>query len=110
MNRSCVEHYRWGVDREGGRLLDGSNMSVVEKRIPPNCGEVWHDHQRSGRGVRTRRGSGELVDSTLRCSYHATVEPALLEQWMAQWRNIIDFDVHQLLSSAEAAERVLSAS
>ena len=34
-------------------------------------------------------------------------DPALLEQWMAQWRDIVDFEVHPVISSAEAAARVL---
>ena len=30
-------------------------------------------------------------------------EPALLEQWMAQWRDLVEFEVLPVLSSAEAA-------
>ncbi len=50
------------------------------------------------------------VDSTLRCCYQVmeTADPTLLEQWMARWRDLVDFEVHQVISSAEAAERVLS--
>ena len=49
------------------------------------------------------------VDSTLRCCYQVmeTADPALLEQWMERWRDLVDFEVHQVISSAEAAERVL---
>ena len=49
------------------------------------------------------------VDSTLRCCYQVmeTADPALLEQWMAHWRDLVDFEVHQVISSAEAAKRVL---
>jgi hypothetical protein len=31
---------------------------------------------------------------------------ALLEQWIAAWKDIIDFEVHPVITSAEAAERV----
>ena len=34
-------------------------------------------------------------------------DPALLEQWMAQWRDLVDFEVHPVVASAEAAARVL---
>ena len=49
------------------------------------------------------------VDSTLRCCYQVmeTVDPMLLEQWMTRWRDLVDFEVHQVISSAEAAERIL---
>jgi len=51
------------------------------------------------------------VDSTLRCCFQVmeTADPALLEQWMGHWRDIVDFEVHQVIGSAEAAERVLAA-
>ncbi len=31
---------------------------------------------------------------------------ALLDQWIANWSDIIDFEVHPVISSKEAAERV----
>ncbi len=34
-------------------------------------------------------------------------DPDLLEQWMANWRDLVEFEVHPVLSSAEAAARVL---
>jgi hypothetical protein len=35
-----------------------------------------------------------------------TEDPALLEAWIAQWSDIVDFDVHPVMTSAEAAERI----
>jgi len=51
------------------------------------------------------------VDSTLQCCYQVmeTGDPTLLDQWMARWRDLVEFEVHQVISSAEAAERVLPA-
>jgi uncharacterized protein DUF3303 len=37
-------------------------------------------------------------------------EPGLLEQWMANWRDLVDFEVHPVISSKEAAERVATGS
>jgi len=31
---------------------------------------------------------------------------ALLDQWMANWRDLIDFEVHPVITSTEAAEKV----
>jgi len=33
-------------------------------------------------------------------------EPALLEEWMANWRDLVDFEVHPVIGSKEAAEQV----
>jgi len=34
-----------------------------------------------------------------------TDDGALLEQWMANWADIVDFEVHPVITSQEAAER-----
>jgi len=35
-----------------------------------------------------------------------TADPALLERWMDAWRDLVEFEVHEVIGSAEAAERV----
>jgi hypothetical protein len=30
----------------------------------------------------------------------------LLDQWMANWRDLVEFEVHQVITSKEAAERI----
>ena len=35
-----------------------------------------------------------------------TDDPALLDQWMANWSDIIDFEVHPVMPSQEAVERI----
>ena len=35
-----------------------------------------------------------------------TADRALLEQWMANWSDIVEFEVHPVISSKEAAERI----
>jgi hypothetical protein len=35
-------------------------------------------------------------------------DPALLEQWMASWRDLVDFEVVPVITSAQAAQRVTS--
>ena len=32
----------------------------------------------------------------------------LLEQWMARWHDLVDFEVHPVIASAEASARVLA--
>ena len=35
-----------------------------------------------------------------------TAERALLDQWIRQWSDIVDFEVHPVISSSEAAQRI----
>ena len=35
-----------------------------------------------------------------------THDPTLLEEWMAKWRDLVDFEVHPVLTSQEAAEKI----
>jgi hypothetical protein len=48
------------------------------------------------------------VDTSLERCYQLmeTDDPRLLDQWIAQWNDIVDFEVNPVISSTEAAERV----
>jgi hypothetical protein len=35
-----------------------------------------------------------------------TDDPLLLQAWMAQWSDLVDFEVHPVVSSKEAAEQI----
>ncbi len=35
-----------------------------------------------------------------------TDDPAHLEQWMANWRDLVDFEVHPVMTSQEAAAKI----
>jgi hypothetical protein len=35
-----------------------------------------------------------------------TEDPALLEAWLAQWRDLVDFEVIPVMTSKEAAEKI----
>jgi hypothetical protein len=35
-----------------------------------------------------------------------TDDPALLEEWMAAWRDLVDFEVYPVVSSKDAADRI----
>jgi hypothetical protein len=35
-----------------------------------------------------------------------TDNPLLLDEWIAHWQDIVDFEIHPVISSAEAAERI----
>lgn len=42
-----AEHYFWGQECEGFRLLAREDLSVIEERIPPGAGEVSHFHAKA---------------------------------------------------------------
>jgi len=48
------------------------------------------------------------VDERLERCYQVmeTDDPALLDQWLAYWSDIVDFEVHPVMTSKEAAERM----
>jgi hypothetical protein len=48
-----------------------------------------------------------VTDDYRRCyQVMETDDAALLEQWMSNWRDIVDFEVIPVLTSAQAAEAV----
>jgi mannose-6-phosphate isomerase-like protein (cupin superfamily) len=47
VNTGNAAHYVWGEVREGWRLLDRADLSVIQERIPPGRGEVRHYHDRA---------------------------------------------------------------
>jgi hypothetical protein len=48
------------------------------------------------------------VDERLERCYQImeTSDPALLDVWMANWRDVVDFEVHPVITSQQAAARV----
>jgi len=48
------------------------------------------------------------VDTTLERCYQVmeTADRLLLDQWIAEWRDLVDFEVYPVITSKEAAERI----
>jgi len=48
------------------------------------------------------------VDETLTTCYQVmeTADRALLDQWMGNWGDLVDFDIHPVITSQEAAQRI----
>lgn len=45
VHRSLARHYSWGEVCDGWHLLEGSDLSVIEERVPPGGGERRHRHR-----------------------------------------------------------------
>ena len=51
--------------------------------------------------------SSWVTDDYTRCyQVMETDDPALLEQWLANWRDIVDFDVFPVVTSAQASQAI----
>ena len=48
------------------------------------------------------------VDQKLECCYQLmeTGDRVLLDEWMANWSDLIDFEVHPVVTSKEAVEKI----
>jgi hypothetical protein len=48
-----------------------------------------------------------VTDQMDRCyQLMETEDRTLLEQWMANWNDLVDFEVHPVISSKDAAEKI----
>jgi len=47
------------------------------------------------------------VDENLATCYQImeTADPALLDEWMRNWKDLVEFEVHPVITSQEAAQR-----
>ena len=50
------------------------------------------------------------VDTDFACCYQLmeTDDPKLLDEWISHWSDIVRFEVHPIITSAEAAQRIAS--
>ena len=48
------------------------------------------------------------VDEELEHCYQLmeTQDPGMLDEWMANWSDLVDFEVHAVVTSKEAAEKI----
>ena len=83
-----IEHYRGGDPapvyarfRERGRLAP-EGVTYVSSWVESTLGRCW-----------------QVME---------TGDRALLDAWMAQWSDLVDFEVHEVLTSPEASARVLA--
>ena len=47
ISRQNAEHYIWGDNCDGWRLINEEDRSIIHERMPPNTSEVRHYHQYS---------------------------------------------------------------
>lgn len=47
ISKKSAEHYNWGQNCDGWRLIDTASLSVIQEHMPPNTEETMHFHQKS---------------------------------------------------------------
>jgi Domain of unknown function (DUF3303) len=109
----------WGQPRPPSRLAhEDAGMSrrtymVIEHFRNGDAKPVYERFRDRGRlapdGLTHVRS---WVDSELQRCYQImeTADPALLDDWMKSWRDLVDFEVHEVITSDEAVARVFSRS
>ena len=66
-SRENAPHYVWGDNCDGWHLLQESNLSVIEERMPPGTSEVRHFHRNAQQfffilsGQATMEANGEEI-------------------------------------------------
>jgi hypothetical protein len=48
------------------------------------------------------------ADLTVCYQVMETADRALLEEWMNRWRDLVEFEIHAVITSAQAAQRAAS--
>lgn len=82
---------------------------VVERFKNKDAAPVYHRFREQGRmAPQGLVYISSWVDQKLeRCfQLMETEDPALLDQWMANWNDVVDFEVYPVLTSQEAADKI----
>lgn len=81
---------------------------VIERFRGGDAGPVYTRFRQHGRLMPSGVSYVDSwVDATLTHCYQLveTADPTLLDRWMDQWRDLIEFDVHEVITSTDAAEQ-----
>jgi hypothetical protein len=84
---------------------------VVEHFKNRDPGPVYHRFRAQGRmAPEGLNYVGSWVDLDLATCYQImeTADRSLLEQWMDKWKDLVEFEVHPVMTSAQAAEQMTS--
>jgi len=84
---------------------------VIERFKNGDAGSVYRRFREQGRmAPQGLTYVSSWVDSKLETCYQVmeTEDRRLLDEWISHWSDIVDFEVHEVMTSAEAAERVHS--
>ena len=83
---------------------------VIEDFKPGKAGDIYRRLEQSGRHMPaglTYVGSW-ITDDLTRCyQVMETNDPALMDEWISNWADLMDFEVIPVISSEQAREKAL---
>jgi uncharacterized protein DUF3303 len=83
---------------------------IIENFRPGKVGAIYRRLEESGRHMPaglTYVGSWITDDLTMCYQVMECRDPALLDEWISHWSDLVDFEVIPVISSDEAKERAL---
>ena len=61
IDKHLVEHYTWGDNCEGWRLMNNNNLSVIQERMPANTTEKLHYHSKAQQFFYILKGTATFI-------------------------------------------------
>jgi mannose-6-phosphate isomerase-like protein (cupin superfamily) len=84
VSKQFAEHYTWGANCDGWRLVDQAGLSVIHERMPPGTAEVRHYHQAARQFFFVLSGSATMelagICHTLQAQQGIEIAPGLRHQ------------------------------
>jgi hypothetical protein len=97
------------AEGDGGLSMPQTLYMVVEHFKNKDAVPVYRRFRDSGRmAPEGLTYVSSWVDEKIECCYQLmeTHDRKLLDQWMANWSDLVNFEVHAVVTSKEAAERM----
>lgn len=89
--------------------MPATTYMVIERFRNGDAAPVYRRFRERGRlapdGL-TYVSSWVTPDMTRCYQVMETADRALLDEWMANWSDLVDFEVHEVMASKEAAQRM----
>ncbi len=60
INTASAEHYTWGTNCAGWRLVQSPELSVIEECMPPGTNEVLHFHHKADQFFYVLSGEAQM--------------------------------------------------
>lgn len=95
-----AEHYVWGAGCDGWRLVDRSDLSVIEERMPPGGTEQWHVHDKARQFFYLLSGSAEMRSAVGTVALHVGTGVEVPAGVAHQFANVGDVDARFVVVSA----------
>jgi mannose-6-phosphate isomerase-like protein (cupin superfamily) len=99
ISRENAPHYVWGDNCDGWHLLQESNLSVIEERMPPGASEVRHFHTNAQQFFFILSGQAEMETKSERILLLAGQGVAIPPRTLHQFRNHSEEPVRFLVIS-----------